>query len=343
MGLHYPSHKDKIKLYCAKGLEFEKMSESVENNLNKEIESSEVNVQEMPNEIGYPVHIHFLELAKMRMNHIEWQWHPELEIIIVNHGEIAFLTNDSNSTLHAGQGVVINSNVMHSVEAVSADANCSMYSVVFHPAFLFGYGDVLMSDKYLTPVIASSSFQYLLLDQDDASQAQLLDSVNGVIADNLIRKFGYELSTKAKLCNFWITLMELVAPTKSRNIKPSHSISMDEARSKEMILYIEEHFAEKITLDDLAASVHISKSECCRCFKRTLNLTPVEFLMKYRISMAATMIQTNDEQADSFSNLAYAVGFNNASYFNKVFRMYLGCTPSEYRRKIKTDPNFNPF
>lgn len=318
------------------------MSETEQLKLNSD-GSKDVNAEELSNEIGYPVHVYFLELAKMHMHHVEWQWHPELEIIIVNHGEVNFLTNDSSNSFHAGQGVVINSNVMHSVEPLSEDANCSMYSIVFHPAFLFGYGDVLMVDKYLTPVITSSSFQYLLLDQEDPSQSQLLDSINGVIADNLIKKFGYELSTKAKLCDFWVNLIALVAPAQNTSSKLSHSISQDESRSKKMILYIEEHYAEKVTLDDLAASVHISKSECCRCFKRALNLTPVEFLMKYRISVAATMIQTKDVQADSFSSLAFAVGFNNASYFNKVFRQYLGCTPSEYRKRVKADPTFNPF
>lgn len=297
---------------------------------------------EQPNEIGYPVHVYFIELAKLYMHHVSWQWHPEIEIIIVNHGDIVFLTNDNKEVLHAGQGVIINANVMHSVESLSKDANCSMYSTVFHPAFLFGYGDVLISDKYLLPVITSKSFQYLTLDEEVPEQANLLECINTIIAYNLIKKHGYELNTKARLCEFWISLMDIVAPYNAPK-KNTGGMSLDESRAKNMILYIEQHYSEKITLDELAASVHISKSECCRCFKRALNLTPVEYLMKYRISMAATMIQSQDPIATSFSELAFHVGFNNASYFNKVFRQYLGCTPSEYKKKIKTDPNFNPF
>ena len=297
---------------------------------------------EIINEIGYPVHVYFLELSKMYMKHVSWQWHPELEIIIVNHGEMEFITNDSKTILRAGQGVIINANVMYSIEPVDEAANCSMYSTVFHPAFLFGYGDVLISDKYLLPVITSPSFQIMILDEEHPEQSKLLELVNGVIADNIIKKFGYELTTKAKLCEFWITLINLVAPTDS-NKKVNRCISLDESRTKDMILFIEQHFADKITLDDLASSVHISKSECCRCFKRALNLTPIEYLMKYRIFKAASMIQDQNIPSNSFSDLAFNVGFNNASYFNKVFKQYLGCTPSDYKRKIKTDPNFDPF
>lgn len=313
--------------------------DNIDTNLKNQVETTD---NEELNEIGYPVHVYFIELAKLYMHHVSWQWHPEIEIIIVNHGDIMFMTNDNKVPLHAGQGVIINANVMHSIEALSQDANCSMYSTVFHPAFLFGYGDVRISDKYLLPVITSKSFQYLVLDEEVAEQANLLECVNTIIAYNLIKKHGYELSTKARLCEFWISLMEIVAPAGIPK-KSSGGMSLDESRAKNMILYIEQNYADKITLDELAASVHISKSECCRCFKRALNLTPVEYLMKYRISMAATMIQSQDPLANSFSDLAFHVGFNNASYFNKVFKQYLGCTPSEYKRKIKTDPNFNPF
>ena len=114
---------------------------------------------------------------------------------------------------------------------------------------------------------------------------------------------------------------------------------------KEAILYIEEHYSENITLDDLAASIHLSKSECCRCFKRTLQLTPFEYLMKYRIFRAASILQMNVPAPRSMSALAFSVGFNNASYFNKVFKQYLHCTPSEYKRKIKNNPTgeYEPF
>lgn len=300
------------------------------------------NEEEPGSEIGYPLHVHFYELVKMSMHVIPWHWHPELEILIVNHGEIDFMTNDKVEVLHAGQGIIINANVMHSVGTSLPDANCSFYSTTFNPAFLFGYGDILMSEKYMTPVVKSKHFQYMIIDESDPGRSVLLDCINNVIADNLIKKFGFELSTKANLCNFWLTLVNLVAPFDSVK-KTSGSMSLDESRTKDMILYIEEHYADKITLDELAASVHISKSECCRCFKRALNLTPIDYLLKYRVSVAAGLIQSKDSKASSFSELAYNVGFNNASYFNKVFKELLGCTPSEYRKRTKSIPEFDPF
>ncbi|MCR4991132.1 MAG: AraC family transcriptional regulator [Lachnospiraceae bacterium] len=292
--------------------------------------------------LSYPVHVYFIELSKQYMKNVQWNWHPEMEVIIVNHGEILFKTRDKQITVSAGMGIVINANTLHTIVPASEDANCSMYSTVFHPAFVFGYGDTYFHEKYFSPVISSSKFQFLELSEENPEENKMLECINNVIAANLIKSFGYELTTKSLLCEFWLSLIKRVAPDEPVK-KTTPVASNDEIRTKEMILYIENHYAEKITLDDLAATVHISRSECCRCFKRSLNLTPIEYLMKYRIFQAASFIQKKDKRAASFSELAFNVGFNNASYFNKVFRQYLGYTPSEYRKKVNSDPNFDLF
>ncbi len=291
-------------------------------------------------EIGYPVHVYFIELSKMYMQ--RWHWHPEVEIIIVNHGEADFLTDDKKVRLKAGQGILINQNVMHSIQPADTEANCSLYSTVFHPSFLFGYGNTVMSGNYLTPILSSPVFRTMLLEDQNPVTEKLLDAVNSVIAVNMTKKYGYELITKSYLCQFWVRLLETVIP---QNIKKNknNSLSLDEARVKDAIVFIQNHYSEHITLDELAESVHISKSECCRCFKRTLQVSPIEYLMKFRIFKAASMIQEDDDSSHSMSDLAFATGFNNASYFNKVFKQYLKCTPSEYKKSLKKDPTQNPF
>lgn len=290
-------------------------------------------------EIGYPVHVHFIELSKMYMKRIIWQWHPEIEVIIINHGVAEFYSEDYEVTLNAGQGILINQNVMHTVRSSDAKGNCSMYSLCFHPSFLFGYGSTMLSDKYLNPVLCSPSLRTMLLDEKDPVSEKLLSKINNIIAINMIKKYGYEVATKAQLCDFWLTLLENIV-VYDKNQHSHQLLNPDEARCKEIIRYIEAHYAEKITLDDIAEHVHVSKSECCRCIKRTLHLTPIEYLMKYRIFVAAQFIQRNDPAAASSSNLAFSVGFNNASYFNKVFRQYLNCTPSEYKKKLMQESSY---
>ncbi|MGN0377381.1 MAG: AraC family transcriptional regulator [Suilimivivens sp.] len=288
-------------------------------------------------EVGYPVQLFYIELMNLPMHRIRWHWHTEIEIIIVEQGEAVFLSDDSKVHLTKGQGILINQNVMHAVHTIDDDTECSLYSLKFHPSFLFGYGSTMMSGKYLVPILSSPAMRIVELLGQDSWHEKLMDIVHNIMAVNLAEKYGYELITKACLCQLWSLLLEQVVPQNIDKARQT-TVSLDESRVKEAILYLEEHYREHITLDELASSIHISKSECCRCFKRTLQITPFEYLMRYRIFCAAKMLQKDEPEARSISSLAFSTGFNNVSYFNKVFKQFLHCTPSEYKRSLKTDP-----
>ncbi len=288
-------------------------------------------------ELGYPVHISFLELSKMYLQKILWNWHPEIEIMYVCQGEASLITDDKKIQIQSGQGVFIGQNVIHSVLSPDSSEECCLYSITFHPSFLFGYGNTLMNDKFLSPLLSSPAYRVIPLNKQTPAFDELIAAVHSIICANQEKKYGYELITKSCLCQFWISLLENLIPP---NIRSSlqDSLPLDEIRVKEAIMYMEEHYFEHISLKQIADFVHISKSECCRCFKRTLQLSPIEYLMRYRIFKAVSLIQSGAPAARSISELAFNVGFNNVSYFNKVFKQYINCTPSEYRKGIKEAP-----
>lgn len=282
------------------------------------------------------VQLYFIDLSKAYLKYIRWQWHSEFEVIIVNHGEADVMVDDKMVHLTPGQGVFINKNVLHAIHPYGESRNCSLYSLTFHPDFLFDQNS-LLAEKYLSPVTNSSEFKIFFMDESDPYTEKLLDLINDVIAANAVRAFGYELTSRTKLFQFWSLLLQNVDTNAIDAPKPPAVLSLDETRIKEAIVFIEENYAGPITLDTLAASIHISRSECCRCFKRTLKLTPIEYVMRFRIFAAARLLHGNDPAIHSISELAFLVGFNNVSYFNKTFRKYLKQTPTEYKRSIRRD------
>lgn len=287
--------------------------------------------------INFPVITYFLDLSKMYLGAIRWHWHNEIEIIIINNGRANVLVDDAHIEAHAGQAVMINQDVLHSIRPIN-DEKCTFYSIIFHPSLLFGYGQTYYSTKYLTPILSSGSLKYILLDESVGWQEALIDHINNALAATLTRKFGYELVTKAELELFWAGILEHSYTPTDTPVQTSEP-SSDSMRVKEALLYIERHHMEAITLEDIASSIHVSKSECCRCFKRTLKITPIEYVMKYRIFEATRKIKRNSTEAKSISDLAMSVGFNNASYFNKLFKKYLNCTPSQYKDFLRRQPS----
>ena len=92
--------------------------------------------------------------------------------------------------------------------------------------------------------------------------------------------------------------------------------------------YIREHYAEAVTLEELAASAHVSKSECLRCFRQSLETTPYKYLSEFRLSKAAQLLRDTDRP---ISEISAEVGFQQLSHFGKCFREKAGCSPRAYR------------
>jgi transcriptional regulator GlxA family with amidase domain len=97
-----------------------------------------------------------------------------------------------------------------------------------------------------------------------------------------------------------------------------------------MTQFIKDHCGEKLTLDDIAAAADISTRECTRCFARCINTSPIVYLTQTRLSMAADLLAGS---AKSIIEISEECGFSSPSYFGKVFREAMGCTPKEYRDK----------
>ena len=81
-------------------------------------------------------------------------------------------------------------------------------------------------------------------------------------------------------------------------------------------------------MTDLSISASISKSECSRCFKLSMNTTPYKYLTEYRLSKAAQLLKKTNEP---IGNIAAAVGFPQMSHFGKCFKEKMGCSPKAYR------------
>lgn len=296
--------------------------------------SSHIQYTPVPVEnFDFPVGAHLLDLAHLSMRYIRWHWHEEVEFMIVHSGEAILKLPDADISLSPGDGIFINQNRLHSIHS-GGDTLCKLYSLKFNPAFLFGYGQTGFSAKYLVPILSSPSFHYLVLRKNDRALLEMLVQAKKIYNCCEKKAHGYELRAKGYLCLLWDRLLSFVGSESAQiPIVPPHMLT-DSNRIKQAIHFIEESYMEPLTLEDIAASIHVSKSECCRCFKRALGLTPFEYLMKYRIFESTKRIINGDESAKSISTLAISVGFNSSSYYNKLFKKYLNCTPTEYIQSL---------
>ncbi len=278
----------------------------------------------------FPVIVDFIELNRVIM---QARWYKEVECLLITEGTVNLIAGEKTYTLEAGSAAVLAPGLIHMSTPADEKKRTLFYRVLFDPEFLFNYDEPYLMLKYCNPLLNSPDFKVHLFHNDQPEDATVMDFLNRVVDINLSPDFGYELQTRSYLTHIWMMLIKRIGFQATRPPKRSTQ-NVDNARMKGAMSYIQEHYTDPLTLEEIADSVHISKSECCRCFKRTLNLTPFEYLMKYRIFVACKYIVDNPD-LKSFSDLGYSVGFNYSSYFNKIFKKYMNCTPSEYRRRVR--------
>ncbi|MGL6198127.1 MAG: helix-turn-helix transcriptional regulator [Lachnospiraceae bacterium] len=95
-----------------------------------------------------------------------------------------------------------------------------------------------------------------------------------------------------------------------------------------MTQYIEQHYPEKITLQDIANSADISKSEALRCFKNGVQAAPFVYLNRYRLHIAKSLLTGTTRP---ITDIAESVGFDSVSYFDRMFKRTFGMTPRAMR------------
>jgi AraC-like DNA-binding protein/quercetin dioxygenase-like cupin family protein len=287
----------------------------------------------------YPVGVYYVEPDEMFMEHVRWHWHTENEFDLIKEGTAEFHIGDKTYRLEEGEAIFISRDLMHSIRAVGSK-NCVIMSVIFSSDFIFPNHDSALATTYLRPIENDPSFRFRIFRPNERWERSVISYINEIIYTNLEKEFGYELQTQSLLSQLLLTFLTKVNAEQrevSRETVTKKSLTADEIRIKDAIIYIEQNYQEQVTLEDIASSIHVSKSECCRLFHRAVSMTPFEYLMHYRILKAADLIQKNLKDPIPISELATMVGFNNASYFNKRFREYFGCTPTQYRKMAKTD------
>ncbi|KSV57539.1 helix-turn-helix domain-containing protein [Acetivibrio ethanolgignens] len=122
------------------------------------------------------------------------------------------------------------------------------------------------------------------------------------------------------LSEIWLDLFELSRPVLEQKKEP------DKANDtmKLMMIYIHEHYAEKISISELATSAFLSERECFRIFHDCLHMTPMEYVKNYRLQIACKMLAKGQEK---ISFISHACRLGNSSFFGKIFREHRGVLP----------------
>ncbi len=136
------------------------------------------------------------------------------------------------------------------------------------------------------------------------------------------RQVGYQTMVTA-------LFHQMVVELARRYAQSSSSSSTALLEMGTVIAYLEEHFAQPTTLEQLAEMANRSVNQFIRVFRQATQLSPMEYLIRLRILKAVHLFQQKNA---TVTEVASRVGFNDSNYFSRQFKRVMGTTPKDYRR-----------
>lgn len=271
----------------------------------------------------YPFQYYTEDIWQFDFHCVDWHWHSEVEFVFVEKGTGAFFIGSEKYILREGTGIFINTRVTHRFEA---ESSVVIPNIVFSP-FLLSSENSLIYKRYIQPIL-NSSVDCLIFSDKISWQKEALNILRSVFAvqkENNTR----EIKTAELLLRLWGIIYENVCIEESI---PSYDKSAHaQAQLQIMMQYIHENYSARITLEDIAKTVSLSKSSALNIFNKFLHTSPINYTVNYRLKRAAKLLVTTE---NSVCTIAEDTGFDNVGYFCRQFKKTFHITPTEYRKKV---------
>lgn len=257
---------------------------------------------------------------------IEYQaihYHPEMEIILVLKGEPTFTINGAQQKYQPQDIIVINPHDSHAI--ISNIEPSTLLILYLNPEFFKGYFPQMNSLRLISNKLISQNkelFLYTFLS----------------LAKTYAKKEPFYQISCASYLN--IMMHDILLGFKIYEANPDdYSIkSINDERILNIIRYIQTHYSEKISIQELAEELNLSVSYLSYFIKKNLNQSFTQFLTYIRYVNAKRMIH---EKEFTLVEISEMTGFSDYRYMNQAFQKFLNKTPNEYKNSILQKPPSN--
>lgn len=256
---------------------------------------------------------------------VPMHWHGEFELDYVRQGRGEFWCGGRKWEARAGELMLVPPNMLHA--AYPGEGEELIYdALVFSPVFVgAGSGD-RCTNECIRPLIKGHVQIDVFIRETDKGYGELRAAADQIFMCVQKNSARMDLLLKSELLRFfWILeekggiLLREEGPEESEAVRPA-------------LEYMAAHFREEITIEQLAALSHLSRSHFMRCFRKSVGVGAIEHLSQLRIRAACEALCDSPEQ---IADIAFACGYSNLSNFNRQFLKKVGCSPKEYRRRNK--------
>ena len=243
--------------------------------------------------------------------------HMAVEIVEVKSGILNCRVNEDVIEVHPKEIIFINSNTAHKLYSKNAE-------IVYYQIDISLFQENINDDKLskLYSFISHTQDKSFLIFNDNNELTKLLNKLYIKYYENSIESYWYEKAY----------LYELVAFMYSQDFIVPIAITEEQFKKIEhVVYYIDANFKSPITLENISSLVKYNKYTVCHLFKAVTGSTIFDYINFLRVNCAVKKLK---ETGNSILDIATECGFASATYFNRVFKSFFGCSPSVYKKLL---------
>ena len=253
-------------------------------------------------------------------------WHNSFELIEVVEGKFYCNVDGSEFLINKGNICIINRGRLHHIYTEDYNASmCRKKTIIFNPDYFIK--DQNIYKKYILPLLEKDAFAHIQFNIKKGIGLDINTLMKEIEALEDEKPIGYELEEYSLIYKV-IRYLYLAYQSSKQSIHTTYDANVQIQRN--MTSFIHEYFNSKIGLEDIAEAGQVSKSTCIRLFHKYTGKSPIDFLNNYRLQMSAEKLVATSEQ---ITEIAYACGFGQPSYFNRLFLKEYNMTPNQYRKQ----------
>ena len=273
----------------------------------------------------FPFNIYLCSIP-LDFSDVPIHWHNDMEIIYIKKGCGTVFLDFESHYVEAGDIIIVLPGQTHGISQLESYA-MEYENIIFNVDMLLSKQSDGLDTSYFLPLLSGNLIFNHIVTTDESyylSIASALDRVDRLCAHGFPN--GYELAIKGYMFEFFFELYTIA--NKEDFVSVNSHKNLD--KIKDIIRYIEENYRKSISIDEIAAVCNFSSSHFMKYFKKVMGRSFVDYLNDYRLSMASRLLLSS---TDSILEIATDCGYENLSYFNRLFKKKYGITPSAYRNR----------
>ena len=257
-------------------------------------------------------------------------WHEEAELTLITEGEGLYQIDLVDYEVKKGDILFVPPLLLHSV-SVAQPQNEEMISetYVFHLNFLGGNSTDICSTRYFVPIMNHELILPCLITPKHPAYVSIQKIFRQIASLYHEEVPGYELALKGLFLQVVFLLLQY-STKQAKNVLPEEGTPAD--KLKNVLDYIEIHYAQIISVEELAKICCFSEYHFMRFFKKHMNMTCVEYVNNVRLEKAVELFEQGNT---SILEVSLSVGFHNLSYFHRAFKNKYGMTPRSFIKELK--------